>query len=159
MPKLDESARGVYLITVTPFTEAGALDLESTDRLIDFYLDKGATGLTVLGVMGEAPKLHGRVAHVREARAGPVKDRVPCIAGRVAGFAAMGELAKSVVDLGAAGVMIGPAASVKTDVGGVLLRDGGQGARPRDPDLRAVARRAHADRRCCCCASSRHPRR
>jgi len=32
----DENARGVYLITVTPFTEDGELDLESTDRLIDF---------------------------------------------------------------------------------------------------------------------------
>ena len=57
MQRLDETAKGVYVITVTPFSDDGALDLESTDRVIDFYLDKGATGLTVLGVMGEAPKL------------------------------------------------------------------------------------------------------
>ena len=55
--KLDEKARGVFVITVTPFTDALALDLEATDRVIDFYLEKGADGLTVLGVMGEAPKL------------------------------------------------------------------------------------------------------
>ena len=57
MSKLNEQASGVFVITVTPFRDDGALDLESTDRVIDFYLDKGATGLTVLGVMGEAPKL------------------------------------------------------------------------------------------------------
>ena len=49
MALLDETAKGVYVIAVTPFTETGALDLESTDRMVDFYLEKGATGLTVLG--------------------------------------------------------------------------------------------------------------
>jgi len=117
MPKLDASARGVYLITVTPFRDDGALDLESTDRVTDFYLEKGATGLTVLGVMGEAPKLTAEesrryVQRVLERVAG----RVPVIVGVSApGFAAMGELARSVMDMGAAGVMVGPAASVKTD--------------------------------------------
>ena len=53
MQKLDEGAKGVYVITVTPFTDDGALDLASTDRVVDFYLEKGANGLTVLGVMGE----------------------------------------------------------------------------------------------------------
>ena len=54
---LNESARGVYIISVTPFDERGALDLEGTDRLIDFYAKAGADGLTILGMMGEAPKL------------------------------------------------------------------------------------------------------
>src|SRR5262249_61557345 len=54
---LSESARGVYIIAVTPFDERGALDLDGTDRLIDFYRGSGADGLTILGVMGEAPKL------------------------------------------------------------------------------------------------------
>src|SRR5260221_13881461 len=54
---LDESVRGVYIISVTPFDKRGALDLDSTDRLIDFYVGSGADGLTILGMMGEAPKL------------------------------------------------------------------------------------------------------
>jgi hypothetical protein len=33
--KLDESASGVFIISATPFTESGALDLESADRLVD----------------------------------------------------------------------------------------------------------------------------
>ena len=39
---LDASAKGVYLIAVTPFTDDGALDLRSTDRMVDFYLERVA---------------------------------------------------------------------------------------------------------------------
>ena len=55
--KLDESAKGVYIISATPFKDSGALDIESTKKLMDFYIEKGVDGITVLGVMGEAPKL------------------------------------------------------------------------------------------------------
>ena len=50
-------AGGVNLIAVTPCTNRGALDLAGTDRLVDFCLDRGASGLPVLGIMGEATKL------------------------------------------------------------------------------------------------------
>jgi 4-hydroxy-tetrahydrodipicolinate synthase len=40
---LDASAKGVYLIAVAPFTDSGALDLASTDSMVDFYLERGAT--------------------------------------------------------------------------------------------------------------------
>ena len=117
MPKLDETAKGVYLITVTPFRDDGALDLESTDRLTDFYLEKGVTGFTVLGVMGEAPKLTAEESRTYVKRVlARVAGGVPVIVGVSSpGFAAMGELAKSVMDLGASGVMVGPGAAVRTD--------------------------------------------
>ena len=54
MTTLNTSATGVYLIAVTPFTDSGALDLARTDRMVDFCLDAGVTGLTVLGIMGVA---------------------------------------------------------------------------------------------------------
>jgi 4-hydroxy-tetrahydrodipicolinate synthase len=57
MPKLDHTAGGVYAIAATPFHADGRLDLASLDRLTDFYVEKGATGLTILGIMGEAGKL------------------------------------------------------------------------------------------------------
>ena len=45
---------------VTPFTTRTArLDHASIDSMVDFYLDKGATGLTVLGMMGEAAEADG----------------------------------------------------------------------------------------------------
>ncbi len=117
MAQLDSSAHGVYLITVTPFTDSGALDLSSTDRMVDFCLDKGVTGLTVLGIMGEAPKLT-----IEESRSfvkqvlQRVKGRVPVVVGASApGFAPMKELTQSVMDLGANGVMVAPPATVRTD--------------------------------------------
>ena len=54
MTRLTEAARGVYVIAVTPFEESGALDLESVDRMVDFYEEAGVDGLTVLGQLGEA---------------------------------------------------------------------------------------------------------
>ncbi len=113
----DENARGVYLITVTPFTEDGELDLESTDRLIDFYLERGVDGLTVLGILGEAPKLtaHESAQYVDRVLA-RVNGAVPVVVGAsAAGFAAMGELTKRVMDSGAAGVMVAPAPYLRSD--------------------------------------------
>ena len=55
--KLTEQAKGVFIIAATPFTDEGALDLGSVDSLTDFYLGCGVTGFTLLGIMGEAPKL------------------------------------------------------------------------------------------------------
>ena len=55
--KLTEQAKGVYIIAATPFTDDGALDLQSVDTLTDFYLGCGVHGFTLLGIMGEAHKL------------------------------------------------------------------------------------------------------
>jgi 4-hydroxy-tetrahydrodipicolinate synthase len=117
MKTLDTSARGVYLITVTPFTDSGALDLASTDRMVDFCLDQGVTGLTVLGIMGEAPKLTAEESRVfvRQVLA-RVAGRVPVVVGVSApGFAPMRELTESVMALGASGVMVAPPSTVRTD--------------------------------------------
>lgn len=117
MNKLDTSATGVYLITVTPFTDSGALDLASTDRMVDFCLDSGVTGLTVLGIMGEATKLTAEESalFVRRVLA-RVAGRVPVVVGASApGFAPMKELTDSVMALGAAGVMVAPPSTVRTD--------------------------------------------
>jgi 4-hydroxy-tetrahydrodipicolinate synthase len=117
MPRLTADAEGVHVIAPTPFLETGALDLASTDRMVDRYLAAGATGLTILGIMGEAPKLTG--AEARDF----VKAVLKRVDGRVAvtvgvsspGFAAMGDLAKAAMDLGASGVMIAPTPTVRTD--------------------------------------------
>lgn len=117
MPSLNETAKGVYVIAVTPFTDRGALDLASADRLIDFYLSCGVSGITVLGMMGEAPKLTAEesrafTGHVLKR----VRDAVPVVVGVSSpGFASMGELARSVFDEGASGVMVAPAPAMRTD--------------------------------------------
>jgi len=117
MALLSEAATGVYVIAVTPFTDTGALDHESLDRVTDFYLEASASGITVLGMMGEAPKLSAAesldVARRVVARAG--KD-VPVVVGVSSpGFAAMRELTAAVMDVGAAGVMVAPPGTLRSD--------------------------------------------
>ena len=117
MNALNRAATGVYLITVTPFTDSGELDLVSTDRMVDFLLETGVTGLTVLGIMGEAPKLTAQESRifVKQVLA-RVAGRVPVVVGAsAAGFAPMRELTESVMDMGAAGVMVAPPGTVKTN--------------------------------------------
>lgn len=117
MNKLDANAKGVYLIAVTPFTDNGSLDLASTDRMVDFYLERGATGLTILGILGEATKLTAQESRTFAQRVlARVNGRVPVVVGASsAGFAPMRELTDSVMDMGASGVMIAPASSVRSD--------------------------------------------
>ncbi|WP_394755704.1 dihydrodipicolinate synthase family protein [Rhodoferax sp.] len=117
MTKLTASAKGAYLIAITPFAENGALDLTSTDRMVDFYLAKGASGLTILGILGEATKLTAEESKLFTKRVlQRVDGRVPVVVGASsAGFAPMRELTQSVMALGASGVMVAPPASVRTD--------------------------------------------
>jgi 4-hydroxy-tetrahydrodipicolinate synthase len=112
---LDHQARGVYVIAATPFTEAGAIDIASVDRMVDFYVACGVDGITVLGMMGEAPKLthEESVALTRQVVR---RSGLPVIVGVSApGFAAMAELARAAMHAGAAGVMIAPSPAARTD--------------------------------------------
>jgi len=112
---LDETAQGVFTIAVTPFLPDGALDWDSIDRMVNFYIEKGATGLTILGMMGEADKLTAEesVAVVKRVIA---RSSVPVVVGVSApGFAAMKTLGDASMDLGAAGVMVAPPGSLRTD--------------------------------------------
>ena len=117
MPILDESAEGVFAIAATPFSEGGALDLESTDRMVEFYLDCGVSGLTILGIMGEAHKLapEESVAFTKRVIAA-VDGKVPVIVGVSSpAFNPMVDLTRQVMGLGAAGVMVAPMGGLNTD--------------------------------------------
>ena len=113
---LDATACGVYVIAVTPFHDDGRLDEASADRMVDFYIGCGASGLTILGIMGEALKLDTEEAIGFSRRVVRRCGNLPVIVGVSApGFAAMRTLARSVMDAGAAGVMIAPPGTVRTD--------------------------------------------
>ncbi len=116
MQKLSAAAKGVFVIAVTPFTESGDIDEASIDSMVDFYLDKGADGLTLLGMMGEAPKLT-QAESITVVRRTLTRSRgKPVVVGVSApGLAAIGELGKAVMDAGAAGVMVAPTPSLRTD--------------------------------------------
>lgn len=115
--KLTEDAHGVYIISATPFTETGELDLASADRLVDFYLEKGVTGMTILGMMGEAPKLAPDesitfMSHMLKR----VKGQIPVVVGVSSpGLDNMARLCTSSMEAGASGVMIAPSAGLTTE--------------------------------------------
>ena len=112
---LDHTAQGVYSIAVTPFKPDGSVDFDSVDSMTDFYLRCGVTGLTILGIMGEAPKLDPAEALEISNRV-VRRSGIPIIVGVSApGFAAMRSLARGVMEGGAAGVMIAPPPSLRTD--------------------------------------------
>ena len=115
MPLLSRHTGGVFSIVPTPFDPSGAVDLESLDRLVAFYESVGVSGLTVLGQMGEAPKLSStESASVVERVA--ARTALPIVVGVSApGYAAMRELTARAMDLGAAGVMIAPPNTLRTD--------------------------------------------
>ena len=109
------NARGVCVIAPTPFLDDGRIDNASVDRMTDFFLAAGVSGITVLGQMGEAPKLdHAEALEV--AQRVIRRATVPVIVGVSApGFAGMRSLARASMEAGAAGVMIAPPNTLRTD--------------------------------------------
>lgn len=102
--------QGVLPILPTPFTSNGAVDEGSMRRLIDFELEVGAHGVSVLGFMGEAHRLAGFerkqvVAASVEQAAGAFPVWVGVLAFGAAGAI---EQAREAQALGAAGAFVAP---------------------------------------------------
>lgn len=102
--------QGVYSIIPTAFTDAGELDSASQQRLVDLFIEKGANGLTALGVTGEVARLE---EHERATILGGVvkhaAGRVPIIAGTSAeGTRTCIAYTRQAKDLGASAVMVSP---------------------------------------------------
>jgi len=116
MTKLTAQAAGTFAIAPTPFHDDGRIDEKSIDRLTDFYAEVGCDGVTVLGILGEAPKLDAAEAEQVAIRFVKRARNMQVIVGVSApGFASMRSLAKASMDAGAAGVMIAPPPHLRTD--------------------------------------------
>lgn len=114
--KLTHKAEGTFAIAPTPFHDDGRIDETSIDRLVDFYTEVGCNGVTVLGILGEAPKLEGAEAEAIARRFVQRAKAMPVVVGVSApGFAAMRALARASMDAGAAAVMIAPTPNLRTD--------------------------------------------
>jgi len=101
---------GVYSIIPTAFTDSGDLDEASQRRVVDLFIEKGANGLTALGVTGEVARLeeHER-AKVLDLVVKQAAGRVPIIAGTSAeGTRTCIGYTRQAKDLGAAAVMVSP---------------------------------------------------
>jgi 4-hydroxy-tetrahydrodipicolinate synthase len=116
--KLSEQAKGVYIIAATPFTEEGALDLQSIDTLTDFYLGCGVHGFTLLGMMGEAHKLTADESlSVVDRVIRRAQGRQVIVGVSHAGLENVRRLSHEVMVAGASGVMVAPPAGLKGDDG------------------------------------------
>ena len=114
--KLTAKAAGTFAIAPTPFHDDGRIDDASIDKLTDFYAGIGCDGVTVLGILGEAPKLEAQEAEAVATRFVKRATNMQIIVGVSApGFAAMRSLALKSMDAGAAGVMIAPPPTLRTD--------------------------------------------
>lgn len=114
-PGFGVAARGVYPIAATPFRPDLSIDWESLDRLTEFYHEAGASGLTILGILGEAAKLDPAES-LEVARRVIARSRIPVVVGvSNPSFVAMGRLARDAMDLGAAGVMVSGHAGLRSD--------------------------------------------
>ncbi len=109
---MPDQITGVFNIMATPF-DPGAdyqVDVASLRRLVDFQIDKGAYGLTILGVLGEAAKLSMDERRlVVDTVTETVAGRVPVVVGTSHNDGPTCiELSKNAFAAGAAGVMISP---------------------------------------------------
>ncbi len=103
---------GVFNIMATPFDPAAdhRIDIVSLRRLVDFQIDKGAYGLTILGVLGEAAKLSvDERKLVVDTVIETVAGRVPVVVGTShQDTPTCIKLSQAAFATGAAGVMISP---------------------------------------------------
>ncbi len=101
---------GIFNILATPFTADQQVDPDSLRKLVNFQIDLGAYGLTILGVLGEAAKLDvNERTQVMQTVLETVDGRVPVVVGTShRNTASCLSLSKAAFDAGAAGVMIAP---------------------------------------------------
>ncbi len=107
---------GVFIVAQTPFDDAGNVDLSSIDSLVDFYFACGATGLTVLGVAGEASKLTTEEAvDVAKAFIKRASGKPVVVGTSNPNITLLASLTRKVMDAGAVAVMIAPPGGLRTD--------------------------------------------
>jgi 4-hydroxy-tetrahydrodipicolinate synthase len=117
MTKKFKDMKGVIAIATTPFNNENTIDYESVDSLAQYYLDCKVSGVTILGVMGEAHKLNIEEQKLLIKRyIKKLINNVPVIVGvSNPGLDNLELLSKFSMDNGASGVMISGYNGLKND--------------------------------------------
>lgn len=117
MTKKFKDMKGVIAIATTPFNNENTIDYESVDSLSQYYLDSKVSGVTILGVMGEAHKLNIEEQKLLIKRyIKKLINNVPVIVGvSNPGLDNLELLSKFSMDTGASGVMISGYNGLKND--------------------------------------------
>ncbi len=117
MTKKFKDMKGVIAIATTPFNNKNLIDFESVDRLSNYYIESKVSGVTILGVMGEAHKLN--IEEQKSLIKGYINNlinSIPVIVGvSNAGIDNLELLSKFAMDAGASGVMISGNNGLKND--------------------------------------------
>ena len=117
MTKEFKDMKGVIAIATTPFNNENLIDFESVDRLSNYYIESKVSGVTILGVMGEAHKLNIEEQKLLIKRyVNNLINSVPVIVGvSNAGLDNLELLSKFSMDSGASGVMVSGNNGLKND--------------------------------------------
>jgi 4-hydroxy-tetrahydrodipicolinate synthase len=117
MTKKFKDMKGVIAIATTPFNNENTIDYESVDSLSEYYLESKVSGVTILGVMGEAHKLNVEEQKLLIKRyIKKLFNSVPVIVGvSNPGLDNLELLSKFSMDNGASGVMISGYNGLKND--------------------------------------------
>ena len=117
MTKKFKDMKGVIAIATTPFNNENTIDFDSVDSLSEYYLESKVSGVTILGVMGEAHKLNIEEQKLLIKRyIGKLINSVPVIVGvSNPGLDNLELLSKFSMDTGASGVMISGYNGLKND--------------------------------------------
>ncbi|HMF59645.1 MAG TPA: dihydrodipicolinate synthase family protein [Vicinamibacterales bacterium] len=103
-----EPIAGLFAAVVTPIQEDGRLDLRTFDRLVEFLVEAGVTGICIAGATGEYPhfETHDRKAIIRRAA-----ERLPPTRDLLVGIGAPSmhhvvELGRAAVDAGCRALLL-----------------------------------------------------
>ncbi len=101
---------GIVPPIVTPLTDAGDLDLQGLERLVERLIEGGVHGIFVLGTTGEGPYLPMSVRHqMVSAVCDQVRGRLPVLVGITDTIVeASVELAEQAYSAGASAVVLAP---------------------------------------------------
>ncbi|MFA6311088.1 MAG: dihydrodipicolinate synthase family protein [Sterolibacterium sp.] len=112
---------GLFAIAVTPFDDDENVDDASLEKLCEFYLEKGATGIVALGILGEAHRLlFSEATAIARRILAIVGGRVPVYFGASnPAIKVTQALTQEVMSRGAAGIMVAPLPNQK-DEGQIL---------------------------------------
>jgi len=106
---------GVFHIMATPFTDGGELDASGLPRLVEAALATGITGVTLLGIAGEAHRLTDEERRrVVDGVVKEVRGRVPVVVGvSASGTHLATSFTRMAQEHGADGLMVAPPNGLK----------------------------------------------
>ena len=106
---------GIFHIMATPFTDGGDLDTAGLPRLVEAALATGVTGLTILGIAGEAHRLTDEERRrVVDGVVKEVRGRVPVAVGvSASGTHLATALTRMAQEHGANALMVAPPAGLR----------------------------------------------